>query len=54
LADQRVAAFHKKPIDKGFVAVLGFNAMYAATPFFFFYFFTFPKPLVEEGKRRTR
>jgi hypothetical protein len=34
--------------------VLGFTVMYAATKFFFFYFFTFPKPLVEEGKRRTR
>jgi hypothetical protein len=34
--------------------VLGFLPMYRAVPFFFFYFFSFPKPLVEEGKRCTQ
>ncbi len=35
-------------------SVLELPTMYRAIPFFFFYFFAFPKPLVEEGKRCTQ
>jgi hypothetical protein len=34
--------------------VLGSTLMYRSPAFFFFYFFNFPKPLVEEGKRCTQ